>query len=235
MLSCHSVAFCSEVVRMALVLTRDDAGLVLIGEWAVSDPELQRAAADAAVDAWGVHAWPDGLRAHHCLLGEDGRTVLHHLQWADAPAARAFAATGRPAWKRFVDDVVPGIMHRGATAYRRYRDTVALPTPPPTGCLVTVTVDFDGSDPRRPRAWVDNVFRAAGTANASVQSGMLAAHFHVSVDGSRALNLAEWTTAEAHRDAVAGPTTGFRARVRAFPGVTRNVTRRYVPYRQLAA
>lgn len=217
---------------MLLDLTRADAGLVLVGEWTVRDSERQRRAADAALDAWRHHGWPDGLRAHHCLLGEDEHTVLHHLQWADEQAARAFAATGKPAWAHFVDTAVPGIRHRRVTAYRRYRDSTPLQTPPPTGCLVTVAVDFEDPDPRRQRAWVDNVFRAAGGADAAPASGMLAAHFHLSVDGTRVLNLAEWTSAGAHRDAVASPATAFRARVRAFPGVVGNVTRRFVPYRR---
>lgn len=221
---------------MRLELTRADAGLVLVGEWTVPDPALQRDAADAALDAWRHRSWPDGLCAHHCLLGEDGRTVLHHLQWADGAAARAFAATGKPGWSRFVDAAVPGVRHRGVSAYRRYRDSTPLHAPPPTGCLVTVTIDFEGPDPDRQRAWVDDVFRAAGTTSAAPTSGMLAAHFHLGVDGTRVLNLAEWTSAAAHREAVsAAPATGFRARVRSFPGVVRNTTSRYVPYGHLAA
>lgn len=220
---------------MALGLARADAGLVLVGEWCVADPARQRDAADAALEAWRYRSLPAGLLAHHCLLGEDGRTVVHYLQWDDDVAARTFARTGKPCWIQAVDSAVPGIRHRAVTAYRRYRDTAPLPAPPATGCLVTVTVDLDGPDRQRQRAWVDNVFHAAGSASASPAAGMLAAHFHVSVDGRRVLNLAEWTSAEAHRDAVAGPATGFRAGVRAFPGVVRNVTRRHVPYRQLAA
>lgn len=219
---------------MTLDLARTDTGLVLIGEWSVADPARQRDAADAAVAAWRHQAWPDGLLAHHCLLGEDGRSLLHHLQWTDESAARTFAGAGKPDWSRFVGRAVSGIRHDGVTAYRRYRDTLPLTAPPPTGCVVTVTVDFDGPDPRRLRYWVDDVFRAAGTVSASPATGMLAAHFHVGVDGTRVLNVAEWTHAPAHRDAVAGPTTGFRARVRAFPGVVRNMTKRYVPYRHLS-
>ena len=130
---------------------------------------------------------------------------------------------------------MPGIEHRGVTAYRRYRDTTPLDAPPRTGCLVAVTVDFEAADPQRQRAWVDNVFGAAGTTEASPAAGLLAAHFHLSLEGTRVLNLAEWTTADAHRDAVAAPAGGFRARVRAFPGVSNVTTCRYTPYRHLTA
>lgn len=214
--------------------TRADACLVLIGEWQVPDAGTGRRAADAALAAWRQHGWPDGLRAHHCLLGEDGRTVLHYAQWADEEAARTFAGTGKPAWARSVDRAVPGVRHTRVTAYRRYRDTDRLSAPPSTGCLVTVTVTFDGADQDQQRAWVDNVFAAAGTTESSPSAGMLAAHFHVSLDGTRVLNLAEWTTADAHRAAVTGPDNGFRTRVRGFPGVGSSAARRYLPHAGLS-
>lgn len=99
--------------------------------------------------------------------------------------------------------------------------------------VVTVTVDLDEPDPERQRAWVDNAFDAAGTADPAPEAGLLSARFHLSLDGARVLNLAEWTTAQAHRDA-AGITDGFRKRVRGFPGAS-SVTRRHLPYGHLAA
>ncbi|MDP1125051.1 hypothetical protein Q5O12_26370, partial [Klebsiella pneumoniae] len=54
---------------------------------------------------------------------------------------------------------------------------------------------------------------------------LLAAHFHVSTDGRRVVNYAEWTDVQAHVDALAAgsdgvgtPTPRWR-RVREFPGV----------------
>ena len=121
--------------------------LVLIGEWSAPGPDAQRRAAEAALNAWRAHPWPDGLLAHHCLLGEDGRAVVHHLRWADEAAARAFAGTGKPGWARTVDAAAPGITRHRVTAYRQYRTTTPLTAAPPAGCLVTVTVDLDAPDP----------------------------------------------------------------------------------------
>lgn len=211
---------------------RAAAGVILASEWRTADPGQQQRAADAALHAWRHSPWPEGLIAHNCLLGEDGVTVLHYIQWSGEDAARAFAAAGKPQWARIVDESVPGIDHREATAYRLYRSTTLPGQAPSAGCLVTVTVDFDGPDESRQRAWVDNAFAAAGTADPSPEAGMLAAHFHLSLDGTRVLNLAQWTTSQAHRDSIdsaAVPARRFRAAVRDFPGVARSTARRYTP------
>ncbi len=210
-----------------------DAGLALAGEWSTSGPEHQRRAADAALAAWQATGWPAGLLAHTCLLGQDGRSVLHYTQWAGENAARAFAGTGKPGWIRAVDGAVYGIEHRKVTAYQLYRNTTPAPGSPPAGCLVTVTIDFGTPDAQRQRDWVDNVFAAAGTDSPAPAAGMLAAHFHISVDGTRVLNLAEWTTAQAHRDAIAAPAKRFHAAVRQFPGVAGSAVQRYTPYRRI--
>jgi hypothetical protein len=49
---------------------------------------------------------------------------------------------------------------------------------------------------------------------------MIAAHFHLSTDGAGVLNLAEWATLQAHRDAAGQPAPRLRAATRDFPGVS---------------
>jgi hypothetical protein len=61
---------------------REDAVLVLMGQWTAPIGRDQRPAAEAALEAWRDGTWPAGLLAHYCLLGEDGRTVLHYQQWS---------------------------------------------------------------------------------------------------------------------------------------------------------
>ncbi|MBO0838750.1 MAG: antibiotic biosynthesis monooxygenase [Actinobacteria bacterium] len=212
-------------------MLRANAGLLLVGEWTTASGNDQRPAADAALDAWRDSTWPPGLLAHHCLLGEDGRTLLHYQQWTSSDACRAFVATGRPLWLESVDAAVPGIQHRQATTYRLYRSTPKLDDAPSAGCLATVTVDFDGADPQRQEDWVNSVFAAADTDQASLEAGLIAAHFHISVDGTRVLNLAEWTTARAHRQATAEPATRLRTTTQQFPGVTGIAVHRFSPYR----
>jgi hypothetical protein len=223
-----------EASRATPGMDRASTGLVLVGEWRVADPDQQHRTADAALAAWDITGWPTGLLAHSLLLGEDDGTVLHYLQWSGESACRGFAWTGRNRWVRSVDAAVPGIGHRGVTAYRWYRSTTSLAAPPPAGCLVTVEVRFDGPDPQRQRKWTDGVFAAAGTSDACPAAGLLAAHFHLSVDGTQVLNLAEWTTANAHQEAAATPGTLRRA-ARHFPGVTGSAVRRYAPYRRVTA
>jgi len=210
---------------------RADAGLVLVGEWAVASQQDQRPAADAALAAWQDGAWPVGLLAYHCLLGEDGGNLLHYQQWTSADACRAFVATGRPRWLASVAAAVPGIQHRQATGYQRYRSTPRLDGAPATGCLATVSVDFDGADPERQRDWVDSVFSAADSDQASLEAGLVAAHFHLSVDGTRVLNVAEWTNADAHRRAVTKPAARLRRTTQQFPGVTGIAVQRFTSYR----
>ncbi|GAA1337235.1 hypothetical protein [Actinocatenispora thailandica] len=212
---------------------RAAAGVALIGEWEVR-PGDQRRAADAVLAAWRETAPPVGLLSHHCLLGEDGVTVLHYQQWTRPGAPRAFAGGARRRWLDAVRARVPGIDHRRVTACHGYRSTVRAPAAPATGCLVTVTVDFAGTDPYRAREWVDGVFAAAGTPEPGAASGLIAAHFHTGLDGTRAVNLAEWTTAAAHRAAARTPAPRLRAAADGAPGVAGIAVARFTPYRGIS-
>jgi len=234
MLKCLSVAYVmgedmTGEPEGRVDLARAEAGLAVVGEWATAGPEQQRRAADAALRAWQEAPWPPGLLAHACLLDTDGRGILHWSQWTGEDASAAFAGTGRARWITAVDRAAPGIRHRGARGYRRYRSTTAPARQVRPRCLVTVTAEFDGPDRRRQREWVDGVFAAGGT-EPSPADGLIAAHFHLSTDGLRVLNLAEWTSQQAHREAAARPGPKVRTATRDFPGVTRLTVRRFVPY-----
>ncbi|MYR63195.1 antibiotic biosynthesis monooxygenase, partial [Streptomyces sp. SID625] len=99
-------------------------------------------------------------------------------------------------------------------------------------CLVVVDVEFDGPDPERQRAWVDAVFEAL-EGDPAPHPGGIAAHFHLSTDGRRVLNYAEWESAEAHRAALAAPGDGVGSatarwkRVQTWPGVRSSTVSRY--------
>lgn len=64
-------------------------------------------------------------------------------------------------------------------------------------------------------------------------TGGLSAHFHLSTDGTRVLNYAEWESARAHIDALAAPGEGVGRgsarweRVRNWPGVKSSTVDRY--------
>ncbi|MEV4640360.1 hypothetical protein AB0J80_23735 [Actinoplanes sp. NPDC049548] len=182
---------------------RKDAVTVLAGEWQAGD---KGAAAEAVISAWREKPWPDGLLALSLFVDADGDRVLHYSQWT-------------------VDD--PPLDLPGASAYRLYRGgrTAEGRTP---GAIVIVRVDTDGPDIAR--TWVDAVFDALD-ADAGLPSGGIGGFFHVSTDGTKVLNYAEWESAEAHREALAANNGGVASgplwtKVRSMPGVhPRSVTR----------
>ncbi|MEV6910937.1 hypothetical protein [Amycolatopsis sp. NPDC051071] len=119
----------------------------------------------------------------------------------------------------------------GAPVYHLYRGHRGEGIP---GALVVVSVEFDGPDERRQRDWVDLVLTALDSEPARPEGG-LSGYFHVSTDGTRVLNYAEWVSAEAHLAALAAPgadgigTTDVWKKVHAYPGVSGGSVKRYRP------
>lgn len=69
------------------------------------------------------------------------------------------------------------------------------------GCLVMVRQPLKAPDPTGQRDWVATVLRALQGDEAAPE-GLLTANFFASRDGAVVLNFAEWTSAEAHREAL---------------------------------
>ena len=148
---------------------------------------------------------PDGLLDARWLEQLDGGGVVTYSQWS------------RP------------VRVDGAVAYRRYRSGGRATAARPVGCVVLVSVEFDR--PGIAEEWVDLVLTALA-AEDEPHPGGISAHFHVSLDGTRVLNYAEWTSARAHQDAlVRGDGAVGRSRlwskVRSFPGLEGSDVRRY--------
>ena len=215
-------------------LTRPDVLAPFFSTWRVGTPERQRLTVDAIARTWERRPWPaEGLRGYHVYTGHDGSTLLHHSQWVSEQAYEAFVKTHRQERVDEIDTAVPGIERLGLGRYRRYRSGAredgAAVTP---GCVVIVDVEFEGPDPERQRAWVDAVF-AALDADPALRPGGLSAHFHLSTDGTRVLNYAEWESAQAHLDALAAPGDGVGSataqweRVRNWPGLKSSTVSRY--------
>ncbi|MEU9703402.1 antibiotic biosynthesis monooxygenase [Streptomyces sp. NPDC047981] len=222
-------------------LARPGVGLVLVSTWRVGTPERQRAAVDAIAKAWQSRDWPDlGLLSYSVYLGADGETLLHYSQWTDAEAYQEFVRTFRDDRNAEIDAAVPGIervvLHRFAPPYRSLpAQDARIP-----GCVVVVDVEFDAPDAARQRDWVDGVFEAMETDPAPVPGG-ISGHFHLSTDGTRVLNYAEWESEQAHIDALARPGDGVGsatpqwAKVQSYPGVVGGGVRRYAPALSLQA
>ncbi|MDX8036025.1 nitroreductase family deazaflavin-dependent oxidoreductase [Lentzea sp. BCCO 10_0856] len=186
---------------------RSDADTVLVVEAPVTAEifdELER------------KPWPDGLISVSTYAATDGETALTYTQWAAG-------ATGR--------EFLSGLTGAEPVEYRLYRSGTRE-NPPVPGCVVVVSVEFDGPDPQRQRRWVDTVFDALA-GETDPPPGGISGHFHVSTDGTKVLNYAEWTDEQAHRDALArsgqgtvGTSPGWQ-RVQAFPGVRNSGFRRH--------
>ncbi|MFG2674250.1 antibiotic biosynthesis monooxygenase [Streptomyces sp. NPDC048445] len=216
--------------------TRADAGIVKVSTWDAGTPERQGQTVEAIREAWDSREWPHpGLLSYSVGAGEDGRTLLHYSQWSDEQSYQDFVRTGRDDRNADIDAAVPGIERLGPHTYELYRSSSlgGSDTREP-GCVVTVDVEFEGADRARQRDWVDSVFEALGTDPAPAPSG-IAGHFHVSTDGTRVLNYAEWVSAQAHIDALAASGNGVGSptpqweRVRSYPGVTGGGVHRYTP------
>jgi hypothetical protein len=220
-------------------VARADAGIALVGYWTVRTPERQRAAVDAGIAACKRAPWPEGLISFSAFASTDGETVLTYSQWTGDEAVAEFRRGPLPmTLVREVEDAVPGLERSQPISYRLYRSSVRDGAPVP-GCVVIVSVEFDGPDEARQRKWVDTVFEAL-EAETKLHPGGISGHFHISTDGTRVLNYAEWTSEEAHRDALERSGQGSVGSgpkwrdVHRFPGVRSSAVKRYHLYRSLA-
>ncbi|NYI06700.1 antibiotic biosynthesis monooxygenase [Allostreptomyces psammosilenae] len=212
-------------------ITRSDAGTTMISTWSVGTPERQRAAVDAITTVWEREPWPTpDLLSYSVFAGTDGDTMLHYSQWTGEDAYHRFVRSGRQPRNDEIDAAVPGIHRVEIAAYRRYRSLRLADRPAVPGCVVVVDVRFDGPDERRQRDWADAVCETL--ARQTPNPDRLSAHLHLSTDGTRVIDYAEWTSERAHIEAAGargGLTDPEWERLRDFPGLSRNAcrTRRY--------
>ncbi|MFI6761723.1 hypothetical protein ACIBF5_21540 [Micromonospora sp. NPDC050417] len=215
-------------------LTRTDVGAALSDEWVLGTPDRQRTVAEALVAAWQEVAWPTGLLTYAIYLDTDGELIRHYSQWTDDAVADAFVRAGRETIVEWTDAIVPDIGRRDLARYRIYRGNRADDGRTP-GAVVAVRVDTESAD--RARVWVDAVFDALG-ADDNLPAGGIGGFFHISTDGSQVLNYAEWTSPEAHLEALEANGDAIASgplwdRVRAMGGVRQVSVKRYRLYRTL--
>lgn len=219
--------------------TRTDVGAALFSTWRVGTPERQQATVDAIARTWLGRPWPDDeLRSYNVYAGEDGTTLLHHSQWSGEPAYLDFVQKHRQERVDEIDRAVPGIERLELNRTRLYRSAALDSDPRVPGAVVIVEAVFEGPDPGRQRAWVDAVMEALETdPGRRSKSGGISGHFHLSFDGTKVINYAEWESVQAHVDALAAPGEGVGSateqwqRVQNFPGLRHDAggVNRYVP------
>jgi hypothetical protein len=210
---------------------RPDAGIVAVTEFPTGSTERQQALLDASAAAWIGLDWPRTMLSLTWLTSLDGAKALAYVQWESDAEFASYARTHRPVLTGRLQAALPGVRLVPPTFYRRYRSGTRPDAPVP-GCIVIVSVAFDGPDEARQRAWIDTVFEALGS-EAEPPAGGISGHFHASADGTRVLNYAEWVDAESHRRALEGSGQGTVGsgpawrRVQAFPGVVSSDVTRY--------
>ncbi|WP_116205215.1 antibiotic biosynthesis monooxygenase [Amycolatopsis circi] len=196
-------------------LARPDVGAVLVAE-------TNTGAADLLVELEN-EPWPAGLISASALASTEGEASLVYTQWAEGTADSGF---------------VRRVSGGDPVAYRLYRSGIQEDSAVP-GCIVVVSVEFDGADAQRQRRWVDTVFGALASEEKPAPGG-ISGHFHVSTDGTRVLNYAEWADEQSHRDALARSGQGTVGvsdewlKVQEFPGVRGGGFRRYRMVRSLS-
>nr|WP_277348052.1 antibiotic biosynthesis monooxygenase [Streptomyces sp. HNM0574] len=137
---------------------------------------------------------------------------MAYEQWSGDGALDAALAAAPP----FVPGI-PGTEPSAPVRFRLERSRTSAPRVSGTGCVVTPVFDVDG--PERQRHFLDELF--AMTEDVPPMRGAIAAHFHLSADGTRVFNYAEWSDEQAHVEALAAEDPrGVRQRVGGeIPGV----------------
>ncbi|MGW7302694.1 antibiotic biosynthesis monooxygenase [Streptomyces sp. NPDC054829] len=200
-------------------LTRPGVDAPFFSRWQVGTPERQAATVEAVARAWERRPWgsPE-LLSYHLYTGLDGSSLMHHSQWRSEQGYEAFVRTHRQERNDEIDTAVPGIERVRLDRYRRYRSHArAGGDRRVAGLVVTVRIDFDADADGKRADFVDLVLDAL--AGPDADAGLIAAHFHLSTDGTHVLNYAEWESGRAYDAAIAGPESPEWGRVRTFPGV----------------
>ncbi|MEU6380468.1 antibiotic biosynthesis monooxygenase [Streptomyces sp. NPDC046909] len=208
-------------------------GAPFFSTWRVGTPLRQRRTVEAIAGVWEKRPWPaEGLLGYHVYAGHDTSTLLHYSQWVGEEVYEGFVKTQRQDRVDEIDTAVPGIERVALGRYRHYRSLVREGDSRVPGCIVIVDVEFEGADPGRQRAWVDAVLEAL-EKDPNPHPGGISGHFHLSTDGTRVLNYAEWESAQAHLDALAAPGDGIGSanelweRVQTWPGLKSSTVSRY--------
>ncbi|MEE4545915.1 hypothetical protein V2S66_28585 [Streptomyces sp. V4-01] len=165
-------------------IQRADATSVHVAQWYVPGREAGLDALDEAARQWRATPWPPGILSFSGYLSTDHDTVLTYVQTSDPRALRVFT-TG-----------LQGLAGAETVAYTLHRAIVVDDGPLLPESFVVATFDTDGPGPQE--GIVASIAGALAAIPADRHPGMISANFHLSSDGTRVLNYAEWTSDEAH-------------------------------------
>ncbi|MBB5123036.1 hypothetical protein AF335_12170 [Streptomyces eurocidicus] len=204
-------------------ITRPDVHTVYMSHWFVDGAEQGRAVLDEVVSAWERSPWFEGILSLSCYLSTEHDTVLTYAQCANDDVYRPFLRS-----------LPAGPARTEPIAFRPDRSAVIDPAAGVPGTVALASFDVDGAN--RQRLIVDTVVDHLEATPAEHQAGLIAAHFHLSVDGTRVMNFAEWTSDEAHVAFLDGTTRRRSLRLSLdTPGVRPIGFKRYHLHRSLGA
>lgn len=167
------------------------AAVTVISPWHTRDSEYQRQTAETLVGAWKAAPWPPGLLSASGFTSLDGEALLLYLQWTDEGTRREFFAS-RPG---LADDDIAALGLPDSPRYVVYRSLGDHGDRNPTS-MITATFDVDG--PERQRHIADTLIAAAD--DLPPNPAALSSHFHLSVDGTRVVNVTFWNDDATHDD-----------------------------------
>lgn len=173
-------------------------GMSLITEWKVNEKDDQEQVADASLANMENNVWPDGLLSYYTYLGNDGYSILHYSHWQNEQKHLNFLERGLLQRLQEINKGDSIKEQNMLGKYRMYRSFAAESSLTP-GCIVIIREEFDS--PENTPKWIDTVIKALESEEQPPE-GALSAHFHISLDGKTMLNYAEWTSEQAHEDAM---------------------------------
>lgn len=193
-------------------VSRSDSGIVLVTPLYVGSEEAQRAEVERVMAPYRNSELPDGMLSLSVFTCTQAENVLTYAQWVSDEAYREHTlSTGAD---RDPDATEP-------VRYRLHRGRVLEPGSVPT-LLVPPVFDVDGRERQRRAAdsLLDGPLR-------SPFPGLVSTHFHISLDGTRVLNWAQWVDEESHERFMESerPKECFEALT--MPGVRGLVGKRY--------
>ncbi|MEU6203480.1 hypothetical protein ABZ814_07820 [Micromonospora musae] len=203
-------------------------GVVVTSRWQVADRHAQRAIADSAMARWRHLPWPEGCLSVTCLLSTDGHLVMFYSRWESEQDYRLHAGN---VGER---DTADRVAAHGAGGTHLDAIVSSLATPPGSpsgdaphpGCVALISIATDGPELQRQAAERIATFRA------DAHPGAIGGHLLFSLDGARLTLYAEWTSEEAHREAIAGSRFGGeRGIFDGVPGIRGLSMHRYQRYR----
>lgn len=179
-------------------ITRPDSGIALVSKWTVENSRDQVAAGDAAAEVWDHLPWPENLLSHSVYLGTDDTTIMQYSQWTNEKAIEAFQQNHLPQRAKKAYKAVPGLERVEAVKYSLYKSMTSERPFRRPGCIILVTFETETAEVQK--TFVNTLIKTVENRSVSHHPGSIASHFHLSTDGKRVLNYAEFTSEHAHEE-----------------------------------